>query len=240
MRLLAGELMSSTSLCEPPAASQLTGSYLASVVSVKDPDNLGRIQIRLLSCEGGAQQDASIWARVAVPFAGAGRGAFLLPGVGDEVVVSFLQGDSRLPIVVGGLWNGSARPPEKLGGKGERVDRWTLVGKAGTRIAIVEESDGQATISLTTPGGTSLTLKQTGGGQMEVKAGGSTISMDGSGIKVRTKGKIEVDADRIDVKAGRVNVKAAMSKFSGTVKCETLIASTVVAGTYTVGAGNVW
>jgi uncharacterized protein involved in type VI secretion and phage assembly len=240
MRLLAGELMSSSSLCEPPAPTYLAGNYLATVVSVNDPQNLGRVQIRLLSCEGGAQQDAAIWARVAVPFAGGGRGAFLLPGVGDEVVVAFIQGDARLPIVVGGLWNGAARPPEKLGGSGEQVDRWTLVGREGTRIAIVEERDGQATISLTTPGGTSLTLKQAGGGRIELKAGGSTISLDGAGIKVRTPGQVEVKAARIDVKSGQVNVNAALSKFSGAVQCDTLIASTVVASTYTVGAGNVW
>src|SRR5256885_6150796 len=37
------------------------------------------------------------------------RSAFLLPDVGDEVLVTFVNGDSRLPVVVGGLWNGDAR-----------------------------------------------------------------------------------------------------------------------------------
>ena len=40
--------------------------------------------------------------------------------------------------------------------------------------------------------------------------------------------------------AGMVNVEAGMSKFSGVVKCDTLIATTVVATSYTPGAGNIW
>jgi hypothetical protein len=37
-----------------------------------------------------------------------------------------------------------------------------------------------------------------------------------------------------------VNVDAAMAKFSGVVKCEVLLATTVVGTTYTPGAGNIW
>mgnify|MGYP003587053126 CR=1 FL=1 len=71
---------------ELPTAPSLTATYLAEVVSVQDPAQLGRVQLRLLSFDGIAGQDAAIWARVAVPFAGPDRGAFLLPDVGDEDV----------------------------------------------------------------------------------------------------------------------------------------------------------
>jgi hypothetical protein len=37
-----------------------------------------------------------------------------------------------------------------------------------------------------------------------------------------------------------VEVDAGMAKFSGVVECDTLIASSVVAASYTPGAGNVW
>jgi hypothetical protein len=37
-----------------------------------------------------------------------------------------------------------------------------------------------------------------------------------------------------------MNVSAAMSMFSGIVQCQVLQATTVVATTYTPGAGNVW
>jgi hypothetical protein len=37
-----------------------------------------------------------------------------------------------------------------------------------------------------------------------------------------------------------VTVDAAMSKFSGVVQSDVLITNTVIASTYTPGAGNVW
>ncbi|HTE48244.1 MAG TPA: phage baseplate assembly protein V [Gemmatimonadaceae bacterium] len=223
----------------PHAPTGMYGTQLARVVSVSDPDHLGRVQVRVLNFDAVADQDAPLWARVAVPFAGNNRGAFLIPDVDDEVIVTFVNGDPRLPIVVGGLWNGAQSPPEQLGG--DRVDRWTIVGKAGTRIAIVEESSGEATISLTTPDSQqSLTIKETAGGEIKLDAAGGTITMDTTGITINTGAKVTVQASTVDVSAGMVTVDAAMSSFSGIVRCDTLITNTVVSTTYTPGAGNVW
>ena len=49
-----------------------------------------------------------------------------------------------------------------------------------------------------------------------------------------------VQASTVEVNSGQVTVNAGMSSFSGVVKCDTLIATTVVASTYTPGAGNIW
>ena len=89
-------------------------------------------------------------------------------GVGDEVLVSFINRDPRFPVVVGGLWNGDAGPPETLGGSGDQIDRWTIVGKAGTRIAIVEEGEG-AVVSFKTPNGVSGELTDKVVGKIEFK-----------------------------------------------------------------------
>lgn len=232
--------MSQANRFEIPAAGIFNTSYLAEVVSVEDTENLSRVQVRLLNFDGISEQDGPVWARVSVPFAGNNRGAFLLPDVGDEVLVIFVNGDSRLPMVIGGLWNGSARAPEALGGAGDRIDRWTIVGKAGTRIAIIEEGAGQATISFTTPGGVSGELTDSGGGKIEFVAAGTTITVDSSGVAVQTPSKVQVQASQVDVSSGQVTVNAAMSSFSGVVRCDVLQASTVIAATYSQGAGNVW
>jgi phage gp45-like len=140
--------------------------------------------------------------------------------------------------VVGGLWNGAAQAPEQLGG--DRTDRWTLVGKAGSRIAIIEATPATATISFETPNGVSGTLTDTGGGQIELKAAGNTITINSSGVSVQAASRVSVQASQVEVTAGQVTVNAAVSNFSGLVRCDVLQATTVIATTYTPGAGNIW
>ncbi len=214
------------------------GAYLGRVTSVQDPDSLSRVQVRVLNCDGLADQDAEIWARVAVPFAGNNMGAFFIPNVDDEVLITFLNGDSRFPIVIGSLWNGSDSPPEQIGG--DSIDRWSFVGKNGSRIAIVEESQGQAKIEISTPGEVSLTLKETGGGAVEIEAAQSKITIDSSGITLNTPSTVTVQASQVQVTSGQVTVNAGLSTFSGVVKCDVLQATTVIATTYTPGVGNIW
>ncbi|MEP7306029.1 MAG: phage baseplate assembly protein V [Acidobacteriota bacterium] len=229
-------------LREHSAALLGPAAYLARVVSVKDPDSLNRVQIRIYNCDGNADEDAPVWARVAVPVAGANKGAFLFPDTGDEVLVVFLSGDTRFPVVVGSLWNGSDSAPEQFGGSGDRVDRWTFTGKNGTRVAIVEEQSGQETIKLSTPGGQVASLTDAGGGTIELThAGGSSIRIDTQGITINSIGKVTVTAaSQVEVTAAQVSVTAAMSTFTGIVKCDVLQATTVIATTYTPGAGNIW
>lgn len=215
----------------------LNAAYLAEVVSVQDPEKLGRVQVRLLAVDGPEGQDAPVWARVAVPFAGADRGAFLIPDVGDEVLVNFVNADPRMPVVVGSLWSHNAEPPETL--PGGEVDRWTFTGKAGTRIAIVEENS-QPVITLETPGGVSAELKDESGGKIVLTAAGCTITMESSGITLETASTVTIKGTKLDVTAGTVSVNSAMSTFSGMVKCDVLQATTVIGTTYTPGAGNVW
>lgn len=216
------------------------GSYLAKVVSVNDPEGLSRVQLRLISFDGPEQQDAPLWARVAVPFAGNNRGAFFIPDVDDEVLVSFVNGDPRQPIVIGGLWNGNADVPEQLGGNGDRVDRWTFTGKAGTRVAIVEEQPSDATISFTTPGGVSGELTDAGGGKIEFRIGGTTVTYDQQGVTVNTAMNVKVQATQVEISAAMVTVNAGMSRFSGVVQADSIITNSIISASYTPGAGNIW
>jgi uncharacterized protein involved in type VI secretion and phage assembly len=224
---------------------QMLGSaaFLATVVSVKDPASRNRVQVRIYNTDGVDDQDGPVWARVAVPFAGNNRGGFFIPDVGDEVVVVFLSGDPRFPIIVGSLWNGHDSAPETIGGSGDSVDRWTITGKAGTRIAIVEEGSGNATIKLSTPGGLTGTLTDGGGGSIEFKNSSETsVKIDSSGVTINAPtGKVQITAaSEVDITAPTVSVSAAMSTFSGMVQCQTLQATAVIGTSYTPGAGNVW
>ncbi|WP_157270200.1 phage baseplate assembly protein V [Azohydromonas aeria] len=216
-------------------AHALAQPWLGRVVDVADPQNLARVKVELYAMDTPA--DTALWARVASPFAGDGRGGFFIPQPGDEVLVLFVGGDARHPVVVGGLWNGAAAPPETIGAQ---VDRWSITGKAGTRIAIVEQSAATAAIECSTPGGVKLRLSDEGGGKVRVECAGNTVTIDPQGVAVEAAVKVRVQAAQVEVSAAMVKVDAAMSQFSGVVKCDTLISNTVVSTAYTPGAGNIW
>jgi type VI secretion system secreted protein VgrG len=56
----------------------------------------------------------SCWVRVAQGWADGGFGAMHIPRVGEEVVVSFLEGDPDRPIVTGRVYNAERMPPYAL------------------------------------------------------------------------------------------------------------------------------
>jgi uncharacterized protein involved in type VI secretion and phage assembly len=214
------------------------------VVSVGEASTKGRIRVRLLTYDGATTQDAPIDARLCVPFAGGERGAFLVPDVNDEVIVSFIGGDPRQAVVMGAVWNGRNAPPETLGGDGERVDRWSFVGKGGTRVAIVEEN-GNAQIHLQTRSSgqdiAAIIIDRSGGGKITLKAGQTELVLDPSGFKLNTPGDCDLQCTAHNVTAATVDVQAALSSFSGVVDAATAVQTAAVIGTtYTPGAGNVW
>jgi type VI secretion system secreted protein VgrG len=53
---------------------------------------------------------AGTWVRVATPVAGANWGSNMVPRVGQEVLVDFLDGDIDRPVVIGSLYNGRGQP----------------------------------------------------------------------------------------------------------------------------------
>jgi uncharacterized protein involved in type VI secretion and phage assembly len=224
-------------LFEAPLPGHFHGGYLAEVIDLSDPDNLARVKIRLLNFDGVDGHDGPVWARVASAFAGNNRGAFLIPEVGDEVLVTFVNGDPRYPIVIGGLWNGSDTAPESISG-GRNV-RKVIRSKNGVKLTL-EDEDGQEQCVLETPGMQKVTLKD-GPGQITIEdSNGNSIKLESSGVTITGAAKVTVNASQVAVSAGMVQVDAGISKFSGVVQCDTLIATTVVATTYTPGAGNVW
>lgn len=231
-----------SALFAAPSVGLGTYPALATVVSVEDPDNLNRVKVKACNATGSDDQDFQVWARVAVPFAGGDRGAFFIPDVGDEVLLTFVHGDPRYPVVIGSLWNGNQQAPDKFGGAGDSVDRWLFVGKAGTRIAIVEDTSGSPTVEFKTPMGVTGTLTDDSGGKVVFSLPtGTSITMDSQGVTVQTPSQVKVQATTVEVDAGQVTVNAAMSTFNGIVQCTTLLATALVSSpTYTPGAGNIW
>ncbi len=219
-------------------AGWMQHACLGVVVSLNDPESRNRVQVRLLAFADVEQQNSDMWARVVCPFAGNERGAFLLPDVDDEVLVVFVQGDARHPLVIGGLWNGASAPPASIESGGR--NRYKRIRSKNGIVITLDDQDGQETLKLETPGGQALTLKDGPGTVTIEDSNGNSIKLEAAGITVQATAKVKVEAATVEVSAGMVKVDAAMSKFSGMIKCDVLQTNAVISTSYTPGAGNVW
>ncbi|MEZ4333174.1 MAG: type VI secretion system tip protein TssI/VgrG [Myxococcota bacterium] len=113
----AFEAIPSTKTYRPPALTPRPSIPAIQTAIVTGPagetvftDSLGRIRVRFLwDRSGSTDERSSAWVRVAQAIGNLGSAR--VPEIGDEVLVGFEQGDERLPIVFGTLWNGSDPMP---------------------------------------------------------------------------------------------------------------------------------
>ena len=81
-------------------------------------DKYGRVKVQFHWDRRGTQDEkSSCWVRAAQPWAGNGWGAMMIPRIGQEVVVSFLEGDPDRPLITGNVYNAQQTAPYQLPGK---------------------------------------------------------------------------------------------------------------------------
>jgi len=105
------------------------------VTDNKDPSKLGRVKLKIPVL---SDQDATYWCPIVMLGAGKNRGWFFIPEKDDEVLVMFEHGDLNRPLVVGALWNGKDKPPDKNpGGNPRRV----IKSRQGNKITFDDENE---------------------------------------------------------------------------------------------------
>jgi type VI secretion system secreted protein VgrG len=78
-------------------------------------DNYGRVIVQFYWDRlGKKNENSSCWIRVSQPWAGANWGSIWIPRIGQEVLVSFLEGDPDRPIITGRVYNADQMPPYTL------------------------------------------------------------------------------------------------------------------------------
>ena len=203
-----------------------------------DPDDLGRVKVRLAgSDEGhGEGEGSEIWARLATLVAGHKRGTWFIPEVDDEVLIAFEGGEDGHYYVVGSLWSDQNRPPETRNtGNNKKLLRL----RSGLQITM-NEVNGQESFIIETPEGQSLTLKD-GPGTIEIRDNmNNVVTLETKGITIHSPTTVSIRASSVEVNAGMLNFRAPFAKFDGAVMCDTLISNSVVSSSYTPGAGNIW
>lgn len=96
-------------------------------------------------------------ARAMMVGAGDKRGCYFMPEVGDEVVVAFDSGDPNMPIILGGVWNGTAAPPEQAKPSDTANNIRTFVSRAGHELTF-DDTTAKEQVKLKTKLGHELVL----------------------------------------------------------------------------------
>src|ERR1043165_8284894 len=105
------------------------------VTDNKDPSKLGRVKVKIPVL---SEQDTTFWCPIIMLGAGKNRGWFFIPEKDDEVLVMFEHGDLNRPLVVGALWGGKDRAPDKNpGGNPRRV----IKSRLGSKVTFDDEKE---------------------------------------------------------------------------------------------------
>ena len=204
--LSAERFITRPDVMERPAAGQLpgvNGLQLGIVVSGDDPEKADRVKVVL---PGIDDKNGEVWARMAFPDAGKGRGIFFRPEPGDEVVVGFFNDDPRHAVILGGMYNPKNTPPSDL--KEKRKDNVAkgIVSRSGTTLTFLD--DEKPSVFLQTPGKNSIVLDDNAQKITIMDQHGNTVSLSKDGIAIKSAKDFKIDASgNVEIKGSRVDIK---------------------------------
>lgn len=166
----------------PAAANLQTGLV---VKTDADPDGQYRVQVSLplLQAEG-----ATLWARLGSLYATNGAGTEFYPEVGDEVVVAFMNGDPRFPVILGSLYSQKNPPPVPPDAANNQK---AIVTRGKLRIDFYEDAGA---VEISTPSKQSVRLDDQAGTLTLKDSHGNSITMAAGGISIDSASAITLSA----------------------------------------------
>ena len=175
------------------------GLVVGVVTNLQDPDSVGRVRVKFPSL---STEDEGGWARVVGAGAGNEYGVQFMPEINDEVLVGFEHGDRRFPVVLGGLWSNTHKPPSP--DLADTVKLRTIKSKLGHAIELSDgDGDDTKSVTITLADGTTKLRLGHDGGTLEVADGKPFVLKAGSH-------KIEIDANGgITLKGQKITLDAA-------------------------------
>jgi type VI secretion system secreted protein VgrG len=141
-------------------------------------DEYGRIKVQFhWDRHAKGDDNASCWIRVSQPWAGKNWGDMFIPHVGQEVVVSFEEGDPDRPIIAGRVYNPTQMPPVTLpGGKTQSVIRdhggneTIMEGKEGSQFIHTKQTCGNEFLMDGTSGKEKIEIRDKYGNEIVLDA----------------------------------------------------------------------
>ncbi|MGM5632125.1 phage baseplate assembly protein V, partial [Apibacter raozihei] len=188
----------------------------AIVMDNNDPDGMSRIRVQFAWQK--PFNGMTPWIRSITPYAGSGKGMHVVPEIGEEVIVSFENGNAEKPVSLGAMFNGKGKSGH--GGAGNYIKG--LQTPTGNKLQF-NDKEGSALLS-DQPG--SVSMKFDGGGNSSIGAaatqaitvgakegspdGEAKLLMDNAGnitLKANTNITLEVGSNKISInKDGTITI----------------------------------
>ena len=175
---------------ETASASEVKqyGVEIGIVTNVQDPKKLGQVKVCFPRLPDKPEGD---WCRVVQPAAGAGRGFYWIPQVGDEVLVAFERGDASHPYVIGSLWNGQDKPPE--GAYTDDNTRAMIQTKSGHKVVLDDKGGEEKIVIADKSGNRTVTF--------DVKNKKFLIEAKEGDVEIHADKKLVLDCEDLEIKA---------------------------------------
>ncbi len=186
-------------LVENPASGLLPGVHglqIGKVVKLEeDPDKEDRIKIKLPIIDG----EDGLWTRISATDAGNKRGTVFRPEIGDEVVVGFLNGDPRDPIMLGQLHSSKSPAPIKPEDKNHDKGYHT---RSDMKMLF---NDEHKIMTFETPAGNTMILDEKDKSITIEDENKNKMYMSPTGIKIESPKDITIEAQ------GNIKIEAKMN-----------------------------
>ena len=203
---------------QPEPKPHIYGPQIAKVVGPEGEeiytDEFGRVKVQFPWDRYGQSDDkSSCWIRVAQDWAGAGYGGIMIPRIGHEVIVSFLEGDPDQPIVTGRAFHATNKQQYKLPALKTQASLKSKEHKSGGYgELLLDDTTGEIKTQIhSTHGATQLTMgylthPRKGDGSGEHRGDGFELRTDewgairaGKGLYISTEKREKAIGKQLDI-----------------------------------------
>jgi type VI secretion system secreted protein VgrG len=213
-------------------------------------DKYGRVKVQFhWDRISQKNDDSSYWIRVSNAWAGANWGQISIPRIGQEVIVSFLEGDPDRPIITGRVYNDQHMPPYTLpgnktqsgiksrsspGGSSEDFNEFRFEDKAGSeQIYLHAQKDFDEVIenkhTITVQKSDQITKVEKGNRSITVSMGNNSLEASSGKIseKAAQEIKMECGASSITLTPSSITLTIGASKIEMQASMITMTAPTI-------------